>query len=143
MPDILIRGLDAQAVKRLKTRAKQHGRSLQGEAKLLLEQAAGIDGDQVADMFDGWKKLTQKILLKVPNDQKNETKNILHQLGEKIGSEWCRDNGIRKIDTEMLLKWGGNLKETLDSDPERITEAIRTIDTDVNKILHNDQGFSA
>ena len=56
MPDILIRGLDAKAVKRLKTRAKRHGRSLQGEAKLLLEQAAGIGGDQVADMFDGWKQ---------------------------------------------------------------------------------------
>ena len=56
MPDILIRGLDAQAVKRLKTRAKRHGRSLQSEAKLLLEQAAGIGGDQVADMFDGWKQ---------------------------------------------------------------------------------------
>jgi hypothetical protein len=93
-------------------------------------------------LFDGWKKLTQKILLNVPHDQKNETKNILHQLGEKIGSEWCRDNSIRKIDTEMLLKWGGNLKETLDSDPERITEAIRTIDTDVNKILLNDHDFS-
>jgi hypothetical protein len=55
MPDILIRGLDAQAVKRLKTRAQRHGRSLQGEAKLLLEQAAGIGGDQVAEMFDSWK----------------------------------------------------------------------------------------
>ena len=56
MPDILIRGLDAQVVKRLIIRAKRHGRSLQNEARLLLEQAAGIGGDQVADMFDGWKK---------------------------------------------------------------------------------------
>lgn len=56
MPDILIRGLDAQALKRLKARAKQHGRSLQGEAKLLLEQAAGIEGRQIAAMFDGWKQ---------------------------------------------------------------------------------------
>ena len=56
MPDILIRGLDAQALKRLKTRAKQHGRSLQGEAKLLLEQAAGIGAEEVAAMLDGWKQ---------------------------------------------------------------------------------------
>jgi len=56
MPDILIRELDAQAVKRLKARAKRNGRSLQGEAKLLLEQAAGIGGEEVAAMLDGWKQ---------------------------------------------------------------------------------------
>lgn len=94
-------------------------------------------------LFDGWKKLTQKILSNVPHDQKNETKNILHQLGEKIGSEWCRDNDIRKIDTEMLTKWGDNLKETINKNPEKITEVIRTIDSDVNKILLNEQDFSA
>ncbi|MBC8373778.1 MAG: hypothetical protein ISS69_03810 [Phycisphaerae bacterium] len=56
MPDILIRGLDAKALKRLKTRAKRHGRSLQGEAKLLLEQAAGIGAEEIAAMLDGWKQ---------------------------------------------------------------------------------------
>ena len=56
MPDILIRGLDAQALKRLKTRAKKHGRSLQGEAKLLLEQAAGIGAEEITVMLDGWKQ---------------------------------------------------------------------------------------
>lgn len=56
MPDILVRGLDAQAVKRLKARARQHGRSLQGEAKLLLEQAAGGNSTAVAAMLGKWKK---------------------------------------------------------------------------------------
>ena len=56
MPDILVRGLNAQIVKRLKARAKQHGRSLQGEAKLLLEQAAGADSTEVANMLGKWKK---------------------------------------------------------------------------------------
>jgi len=56
MPDILIRGLDAEALRRLKDRAKEHGRSLQSEAKLLLEQAAGVNGRQVAAMFEGWKQ---------------------------------------------------------------------------------------
>jgi plasmid stability protein len=56
MPDILVRGLNAQAVKHLKARAKQHGRSLQGEAKLLLEQAAGADAAEVAEMLGKWKK---------------------------------------------------------------------------------------
>jgi plasmid stability protein len=56
MSDILVRGLDAQAVKRLKARAKRHGRSLQGEAKLLLEQAAGADTGQLAELLGKWKK---------------------------------------------------------------------------------------
>ncbi len=56
MPDILVRGLNAQAVKRLKARAQQHGRSLQGEARLLLEQAAGADAAEIGDMLGGWRK---------------------------------------------------------------------------------------
>jgi len=56
MPDILIRGLNPQALKRLKTRAKRHGRSLQSEARSVLENAAGAGADEVAAMLDGWKR---------------------------------------------------------------------------------------
>jgi len=56
MPDILVRGLDARVVKRLKARADRHGRSLQGEARLLLEQAAGADSTEVAELLGQWKK---------------------------------------------------------------------------------------
>jgi antitoxin FitA len=56
MPDILIRGLDSQALKRLKSRAKRHGRSLQREARLTLEQAAGAGADEIAAMLDDWKR---------------------------------------------------------------------------------------
>jgi len=55
MPDILIRGLDAQTLKRLKARARRHGRSLQREARLTLEQAAGAGAGEVAAMLDAWK----------------------------------------------------------------------------------------
>ena len=56
MTDILIRGLDAETLKRLKSRARRNGRSLQSEAKRLLEQAAGANGEEVASMLDGWKR---------------------------------------------------------------------------------------
>jgi len=56
MPDILIRGLNAQALKRLKARAKRNGRSLQSEAKLLLEQAAGAGNEEIAAMLDRWRQ---------------------------------------------------------------------------------------
>lgn len=40
MPDLLIRGLSAEALARLKTQATAHGRSMQAEAKSIVE--AGI-----------------------------------------------------------------------------------------------------
>jgi len=40
MPDILIRDIDPEKLERLKARAKRNGRSLQSEAKLLIEGAA-------------------------------------------------------------------------------------------------------
>jgi plasmid stability protein len=40
MGSILVRGLDQKTIKRLKERARLNGRSLQQEAKALLERAA-------------------------------------------------------------------------------------------------------
>ena len=40
MAQILVRNLDKEVVERLKKRAREQGRSLQSEAKLILEQAA-------------------------------------------------------------------------------------------------------
>jgi plasmid stability protein len=54
MPDILIRGMDSAAVTRLKRRAKRYGRSLQSEARLLLEQAAG--SEDVRALLDTWEQ---------------------------------------------------------------------------------------
>ena len=56
MPDILIRGLDAQALKRLKQRAKQHGRSLQSEARMVLENAAGMSLAEALESARGWRE---------------------------------------------------------------------------------------
>jgi plasmid stability protein len=56
MPDILVRGLDAETVKRLKAKASRHGRSLQSEVKMLVERAAGAGGDQIAAMLKRWEK---------------------------------------------------------------------------------------
>ncbi len=55
MGDILIRGLDKNTVKRLKDRAKRHGRSVQGEAKRILERAASLGPDEVAERLKAWK----------------------------------------------------------------------------------------
>jgi plasmid stability protein len=56
MSDVLIRGLSMKAVNGLKDRARRNGRSLQGEAKTILEQAAGTGSKEVARMLGAWKK---------------------------------------------------------------------------------------
>jgi len=56
MPDVLIRDLDAQTIKRLKARAKRHGRSFQSEAKLALQRAAGATPEDVAAVLEKWQK---------------------------------------------------------------------------------------
>ena len=43
MGQILVRGLNDDVIERLKNRARQDGRSLQSEVKLILEQAARSD----------------------------------------------------------------------------------------------------
>lgn len=55
MTDMLIRGLDEKTVKRLKSSARRHGRSLQKEAKAALENAAGTGNEDVAQMLADWK----------------------------------------------------------------------------------------
>lgn len=54
--DILIRGLNDESVERLRSRAKRHGRSLQSEARRVLDQAAGPTGEEIAATLDGWKR---------------------------------------------------------------------------------------
>jgi plasmid stability protein len=51
MAQVLVRQLDDKVVERLKKRAKEHGRSLQSEAKTILEEAVPPD-------YEGaWKRI--------------------------------------------------------------------------------------
>ena len=54
MPQLLVRDLSEETVKRLKIRAKNQHRSLQGEVKLILEGAA-------LQSMEGAKKMAGKI----------------------------------------------------------------------------------
>jgi len=50
MAQILVRNLNEDCVERLKRRATQNGRSLQAEAKMVLEQATRIDVTSAREM---------------------------------------------------------------------------------------------
>jgi len=56
MARILVRDLDDKTVRRLKERARQHGRSLEGEARLILTHAAGISFADARKLARQWHK---------------------------------------------------------------------------------------
>lgn len=56
MSSILVRDLDAKIVNRLKTIARQHGRSLQSEIKSILTEAASFLIAEAASVSTQWHK---------------------------------------------------------------------------------------
>jgi plasmid stability protein len=55
MAQILIRGLEDHVVARLKDRAVLHGRSLEGEARSILESASGFTAEEARRVVDNWQ----------------------------------------------------------------------------------------
>lgn len=56
MAQIVIRNLESDVVDRLKGRAKQHGRSLESEARYILTQSAGFSPAQAKKAALEWHK---------------------------------------------------------------------------------------
>jgi antitoxin FitA len=57
MAQLLVRDLDPAVVARLKEQARQNHRSLQGEVKAILEQAAATaTRDEALAMIDKWQR---------------------------------------------------------------------------------------
>ena len=56
MPQLLVRNLDEDTIKRLKALAKQHGRSLQGQVKVVLEEAATLPIGEISTFLEEWQR---------------------------------------------------------------------------------------
>ena len=56
MAQILVRNLDERLVKRLKTRARRNGRSLQAEVRIILEQTPTLDMKAALKLADKIRK---------------------------------------------------------------------------------------
>jgi plasmid stability protein len=56
MAQILVRGLEEDVVARLKDRAASRGRSLESEARSILESAAGFTAEQARQAVQDWQK---------------------------------------------------------------------------------------
>jgi antitoxin FitA len=56
MAQILIRGLEENVVARLKDHAAAHGRSLESEARSILESATGFTAEEARRVVNDWQK---------------------------------------------------------------------------------------
>ena len=56
MAELLIRNLEPEIIKRLKLRAKQHHRSLQGELKYIVEAATKMSIEETRKVSNTWHK---------------------------------------------------------------------------------------
>ncbi|MBZ0169949.1 hypothetical protein MELA_01007 [Candidatus Methylomirabilis lanthanidiphila] len=56
MPQLSVRNLNEETIKRLKALAKQHGRSLQGQAKIVLEEAAMLPANEISAIVEKWQR---------------------------------------------------------------------------------------
>lgn len=63
MAQILVRDLDDETIQQLKDRARQHGRSLEAEARQILSRAAGLGFAEARKLVRQWhKKLAGRAL---------------------------------------------------------------------------------
>jgi hypothetical protein len=85
--------------------------------------------------FDGWQDISKDVVEKFPEEEKIKTKVTMQVLGDKIGSEWCRKNEIRRISTEMLKKWGDQLRKAVASSSTQVASVIYSIEYEVDTLL--------
>ena len=55
MAQLLIRNLDPEVIEHLKERARRNNRSLQGEAKALLEEAFPVSAREAQEISQKWR----------------------------------------------------------------------------------------
>ena len=86
-------------------------------------------------LVDGWQDITDSILDKTPEALRKDQKRLLDNLGVKIGTEWCKNNEVRKVDTSKLKEWGKSIKQTAKTDPDNLHSLLVSINNEVDSIL--------
>ena len=86
-------------------------------------------------LADGWVDISKDILSRTPAAEQPEQQKNLFQLGDKIGREWAKRNDSRRINTDMLKKWGKELKDAAKKDPEALNLALTSINSQVDSII--------
>ena len=87
-------------------------------------------------LFDGWKKITQAVIEKFPEHERERQLATMKALGLKIGYEWSRDNHVRKVDTDMLRAWGKDLRKAGAEGHVQLAQVIHKIDRELNALYN-------
>ena len=86
--------------------------------------------------FDGWKKITQAVVEKFPEHEREKILAAMQTLGLKIGYEWSRDNRVRKVNTDMLRDWGRDLRKAGAENHVQLAKVLSKIDNEINALLY-------
>lgn len=105
-------------------------------SKLTAEEKEWYDKFQNGLLFfDGWQQISSDILACLPPEEKGGARFLLKTIGVKIGTEWSRDNSIRKIDTDQLQSWGKRLKKARKESVTLVADTLKRIASEVDAIL--------
>lgn len=85
-------------------------------------------------LVKGWKARMQEILHKIPADKQEHVRELLDNLGRQIGTEWAKDNNVRRIDSSMLKQWGKDLREAGDKGADDLIEKIHAISKEADDL---------
>ena len=85
--------------------------------------------------FDGWKKITQAVVEKFPEHEREMRLAAMQTLGFKIGYEWSRDNQVRRVNTDMLRAWGRELRKAGAENHVQLAQVLYKIDSEVDTLL--------
>ncbi|MBN4075394.1 hypothetical protein JYU22_02305 [Gammaproteobacteria bacterium AH-315-E17] len=81
----------------------------------------------------GWLQLTEDLLIEMPANKQQEYAELLAELGQRIGAEWARDNGLRLIDTRSASAWRDALIEAVSLGD--LEDYMQRFEIDVNAVL--------
>ena len=81
----------------------------------------------------GWRDVEEIILDQTGENLDPAFSRELYSLGIVIGSEWAKENPIRKIDNRMLSMWASILQIALASDLHR--EAVTQVSEDIEELF--------
>jgi len=123
------------------------------EGVVVLKNSFHVTGDELANLtprerkwyyrfqegvplFDGWKKITQAVVEKFPEHEREGRLAAMQALGLKIGHEWSRDNRVRKVNTTTLRAWGQDLRKAGAESHVQLANVLHKIDSEVNALLY-------
>ena len=86
-------------------------------------------------LVKGWKGRMKETLKPFSSHERDRLHKHLEMLGERIGREWSRENSVRRIDTNMLQRWGDNLLAAKDGGSEALVNEIKRLNAEVDKLL--------